>query len=115
MTPDYHTEMEKLQDRWDKAVKEGVFKNSPKPPIPAPDTYSPRGEVDFGMSPAMANLAAQSEKMNDADYWNAIFKLSRGEQVENLPRGGRLDPNPSNQGVLSEGDNWPAKSPNPIP
>ncbi len=113
--PDYRTEMEKLQDHWDKAVKEGVFKDARKPPVPAPDIYSPRGDVNFGMSPEMAKMASQSEKMNDADYWNAIFKLSRGEQVVNLPTGGRLDPNPGNCGILSEGDDWPAKSPNPVP
>jgi hypothetical protein len=116
---DYRTDFQKMCDQWDKACQDGVFKNAKKPPVPAPDQYAAPSatspaENSFGMSPQMAAIAANSENINDADYWSAIFKLSRGEQVENIPRGGRLDPNPNQTAEMIQEGTWPAKGPNPV-
>jgi hypothetical protein len=102
---DHLTDMEKLQKQWDDALANGAFKSAKKPPVPAPDVYSP---TNYGMSDAMTQVASQSEKLNDADYWNAIFRLSKGEQVDTLPQGGRLDPLNENRRCVSD-------TPNPIP
>lgn len=111
MSEDYRTDFQKHCDQWDQACRDGIFKNSKKPPVPAPDLYSPK-ENNFGMSDKMASIASNSESTNDADYWTAIFKLSRGEQVE-TPRGGRLDPNPEQTAAMIHEGTWPNKGPNP--
>ena len=108
---DYRTDFQKMCNQWDKACQDGVFKNAKKPPIPTSDNPVGKSGDNFGMSNQMAAIAGQSEKINDADYWSAIFRLSRGEQVENMPTGGRLDPNPDK--MIQEGT-WPNKGPNPV-
>lgn len=100
MADDYRTEFEKMQDQWDAAVRDGVFKDSSKPPLPSPDDPTPL--KDYGMSREMASVAGASERMSDADYWTAVFRASNGERV--------AEPGP---GVLSEGSG--GRSPNPIP
>lgn len=114
MAEDYRTDFQKMCDQWDKACQDGVFKSSKKPPVPAPDTYAAPSGNHYGMSDAMAAVAADSENINDADYWSAIFKLSRGEQVDHIPRGGRLDPNPAQTAEMIHEGTWPAKGPNPV-
>lgn len=114
---DHRTEFQKLQDSWDKALKAGIFQGAKTPPVPKVDVPTPTSpaDVNYGMSPQMAAVAANSENINDADYWNTIFRLSRGEQVDDRPTGGRLDPRNDHPEVLTEQKLWPSKSPNPIP
>jgi hypothetical protein len=118
---DQREDFQKMVDQWEKAQQDGIFGSSKKPPVPAPDQYAMptnnQHQQDYGMSPQMAAIAANSEKINDADYWSAIFKLSRGEAVEDRPTGGRLDPNP-NSGLMQESTNknkWTTQAPNPVP
>ncbi len=76
---DFRTEFQKLQDTWDQALKEGIFKTAKGPVIPPVDNPT---SSNYGMSSQMAAVASQSEKFSDAEYWNKIFRLSRGEQVD---------------------------------
>ncbi len=72
---DHRDEFQKMCDQWDSALKKGIFKTKPAAP-------APKVERDYGMSPQMAAIAGNSENINDVDYWNAVFRLSRGEEVD---------------------------------
>lgn len=79
MSLDHLSELEELQAKWDAALKGGAFKSASKPiskPVP-----SSGQSADYGMSPGMAQLAANSEKINDSDYWSAVFHLARTGNV----------------------------------
>jgi hypothetical protein len=106
---DQREEFQKMCDQWDAALKKGIF--TTKPAKSAPERQPAPAGDQYGMSPQMASLAANSENINDVDYWNAVFRLSRGEQVDIRSVDDAGEPT-----VLRESDGaWPAKSPNPVP
>lgn len=78
---DYRCEFQKMCDQWDSALKKGIFKTNSQPTSTSNQQDVP-SDANYGMTPQMAAVAANSENINDADYWNAIFRLSRGEQVD---------------------------------
>jgi len=65
---DMRTDLEKYADQWDKALKDGVFDDAPKPAVPSHGDW-------FGHS---SNVADTEIDYSDADYWS---QLAGGDEL----------------------------------
>jgi hypothetical protein len=70
-------------DQWDKAQKEGVFKDRPKPHVPSPQIG---GDEDFfgnSRPPEVFQEGKRQVRDVDAKYWKKLYELSK--QGDNAP------------------------------
>jgi hypothetical protein len=65
-------DFENWVDKWDKALADGVFKDSPKIPSTAPQTSQ---DSFFGLQQSNPTDSINS---SDADYWRAISSVADG-------------------------------------
>lgn len=89
---------------WDKAQKDGIFEDAPKPPIPTSLTSDPSffGPINTHHS--------NSVKDCDSQYWNDVFDLMTG----NDPQVINEEKKESTKEVLKKSAEAIARSPNPI-
>jgi hypothetical protein len=105
--------IDKWADMWEKAQKEGIFKDAPKPHIPSPQTA-----VDsfFGGSD---NKPSERLDEVDAKYWKAVAKLSdnhsfKPELISEVLKEKKVDEAVIAKKDVSDMANAVASSANPI-
>lgn len=68
---DIRTDLEKYTDQWEKALKDGVFDDAPKPAVPRHADW-------FGHS---QNVVDTEIDDTEAEYWKQIMSDGEGEQL----------------------------------
>ncbi len=74
----YDLKLENWMKQWKSAQEKGLFKDAPKPPVINEQTKS---SDYFGNIKEQAEPKAVGVKNCDAQYWQQVYKLSKGQKL----------------------------------
>lgn len=95
---DINSDLQHYADQWEKALKDGIFADAPKPKEAENPTGFGSGEDFFGLYPDTDEDAPLNEC--DTQYWNMVYRMSnhQGESPdilkEDKTKGTATAPNP---------------------
>ena len=97
-------------DLWDKAQKDGIFDDAPKPPSPSPQTSD--AASFFGL---VNTHSTNTVRDCDAQYWNDVYELTKNNDPQpRYDNGEELLQEETTKSVLGKSADAIARSPNPI-